>query len=191
MPKGLQGFQKGIYQGFGFQKEHIPWNKNIPHSKESNEKNRLAHLGKHCSKETKKKMRLAHLGKKLPEAQKIKISQSKKGIRTSFTTGCQPGNKHWNWRGGVSTERELIANRKKERIWAKKVKERDNWICQKCGTHKGKMIAHHKIFWTPKAESNYDLENGITLCKSCHRKLHWELRKKQANSVNAEMPTPS
>lgn len=43
MPKGLQGFQKG-YSSRGFLGKH--------HTKESNEKNRLAHLGKHFSPQT-------------------------------------------------------------------------------------------------------------------------------------------
>lgn len=157
-----------------------PWNLGIPHSKESNEKNRLAHLGKKHTEEWKKKISNKLKGRKVTWGDKI--SEGKKGKQTSPETGFKPGENHWNWRGGVSQERELIANRSKERPWAKKVKKRDNWICQECGAKDGKMIAHHIIFWTPKAKSNYDLNNGKTLCNSCHVKLHWKLLKKRANS---------
>lgn len=135
--------------------------------------------GRKHTEETKIKMRKPHWGRR----GKIPTWRSPK-------SGFQKGEKHWNWRGGVSQERELLKNKKEEKIWAKKVKDRDNWTCRKCGAKKD-LIAHHIELWTPNSENNYDVKNGIALCRSCHRKLHWELRKKRANSVNAEMPTPS
>lgn len=58
-------------------KGRLPWNKGIPHTNESNEKNRLAHLGKKHSEETKNKHRLY----KPSEEQKRKISKSVKLAR--------------------------------------------------------------------------------------------------------------
>lgn len=53
--------------------------------------------------------------------------------------------------------------------WSKDVKKRDGYECKICGsTHR--LHAHH-IIPRKKAESlKYDLNNGITLCNSCHAK---------------------
>ena len=57
------------------------------------------------------------------------------------------------------------------RIWRLDVLERDNWTCQSCGKDYGPMSAHHIIpFEIEKARFN--VNNGITLCGSCHSKLH-------------------
>lgn len=54
--------------------------------------------------------------------------------------------------------------------WKKAVKERDG-VCQCCGDDKS-LEAHH-IFAYANQESLRDtVENGITLCKWCHRKYH-------------------
>ena len=56
--------------------------------------------------------------------------------------------------------------------WAMKVKERDGYKCQECGSKKN-LEAHHIIPWAECTyEQKYDLNNGITLCRSCHDKVH-------------------
>jgi len=47
---------------------------------------------------------------------------------------------------------------------------RDNFTCQKCGKQKVKLQAHH-IVWTSEGGKN-SIHNLITLCVSCHDKLH-------------------
>ena len=57
--------------------------------------------------------------------------------------------------------------------WAKSVKERDNWTCQECGISVEqigtKLIHAHHIKPVSIGGENI-LENGITVCKTCH----WE-----------------
>jgi len=62
--------------------------------------------------------------------------------------------------------------------WAelsKRTKERDNWICQKCGAQGGshgntRLEAHHM---KPKSRGGKDvLNNLITICNSCHENEH-------------------
>ena len=54
--------------------------------------------------------------------------------------------------------------------------ERDNYTCQKCYKHKEEIIVgihcHHKegINWEPIESSDIDL--CITLCETCHNKIH-------------------
>jgi len=67
------------------------------------------------------------------------------------------------------------------KLWRKKIFERDNFICTKCGERSNKLEAHHKILLKLILEMEnveerdsilFDIDNGITLCKKCHKKLH-------------------
>jgi len=60
-------FKKGEYQGFGFKKDHKPWNKDGHHSEETCDKMRESHLGTHLSEETKQKLREANSGENHPK----------------------------------------------------------------------------------------------------------------------------
>jgi hypothetical protein len=53
------------------------------------------------------------------------------------------------------------------RIWRLTVFQRDHYICRNCGAKGGHMIAHHVRDWARYPEDRYDVDNGITLCKSC------------------------
>ena len=62
------------------------------------------------------------------------------------------------------------------RDWKKEVLKRDNYTCQHCGT-KEKLCCHHIKGFHTYPKKSYDLDNGLTLCGSCHSKEHWRLRK--------------
>ena len=55
--------------------------------------------------------------------------------------------------------------------WPRLVKERDNFICQKCGSTEG-VQAHHIEPVALHPELSDDLDNGLTLCKICHQAVH-------------------
>jgi len=62
--------------------------------------------------------------------------------------------------------------------WRQKVLWRDKYICQHCDS-KEELQAHH-IILKSKGGTNR-VNNGITLCKKCHKELHeerWELSRK-------------
>jgi len=47
---------------------------------------------------------------------------------------------------------------------------RDNYLCQKCKTKKGKLYVHHIIF---RNNGGTDIpDNLVVLCSDCHKKLH-------------------
>lgn len=60
--------------------------------------------------------------------------------------------------------------------WKRLVKERDNYTCQKC-RHIGKkndgtLRVHHLNNYLHFENQRTDINNGITLCNSCHNKIH-------------------
>lgn len=57
----------------------------------------------------------------------------------------------------------------KHNLWSLDVKNRDG-KCKECGTEKN-LTAHHIIPWKNDASKRFDLDNGITLCRSCHSRL--------------------
>jgi 5-methylcytosine-specific restriction endonuclease McrA len=54
----------------------------------------------------------------------------------------------------------------------KRVLERDNWRCQKCGSLENPQI-HHKIKRSQQGDDA--LENLVTLCAYCHMAEHGQL----------------
>jgi len=103
------------------------------------------------------------LGKywKLSDETKRKMSLSKKG-----NMGFR-GEKNGNWKGGVSINRHNSNWRCK--IWRLKIFERDNWTCQFCGKSNCYLEAHHIRSWINFPKLRYKLNNGLTLCKECHK----------------------
>ena len=64
-------------------------------------------------------------------------------------------------------------NDKKHIIWAKKVKERDNYTCQLCLVKTSDVLHSHHIFsYDIHINQRYKLDNGITLCQYHHSLFH-------------------
>ncbi len=56
--------------------------------------------------------------------------------------------------------------------WRKEVFKRDKYTCQECGQVGGELNAHHIKSFSKYKKLRTDLNNGITLCERCHKKLH-------------------
>lgn len=58
--------------------------------------------------------------------------------------------------------------------WRNKVLQRDDYTCQKCGVKKPRryLVAHHILNYSEHPELRTDVDNGITLCNSCHADFH-------------------
>lgn len=63
-------------------------------------------------------------------------------------------------------------NSKEYTEWRLKVFKRDKYTCQHCHKTGGELEAHHKIRWVDDISKRYEVDNGITLCRECHRKTH-------------------
>jgi len=95
------------------------------------------------------------------------------------------GNKHYNWKDGVSSLQIAIRTSAHNLKWIKKILKRDNYECQLCKSIK-KLEVHHKIELAKIVKDNeiktldeardcdklWDINNGIVLCKKCHYKIH-------------------
>ena len=99
------------------------------------------------------------LGKKLPESAKLKVSLANKGRICSKE----------------EIEKRRLANlgRGKSRqsyryqIWRNSILERDGNKCIKCSSIEN-LHCHHILPWKNDIEKRLDIENGQTLCASCH-----------------------
>ena len=87
-----------------------------------------------------------------------------------FSTEGIRDNSHWNWKGGKTEAGKLFRNRIEYKRWRKAVFERDNYTCQLCGKRGGNLQADHIKSFAYFPEHRLEIENGRTLCISCHRK---------------------
>lgn len=103
----------------------------------------------------------------------------------------QSGEKHWNWKGGITPTQMKVRMSGKTKAWRDHIFERDNYTCQFCGSRGGYLEADHITpFRTLMQEvrgSNpvdvyeaameygplWDTDNGRTLCRPCHDKTKW------------------
>jgi hypothetical protein len=128
----------------------------IPKSKESNLKRSISHK-KWC--------------KENPE--KVKA----RGVK------CR-GENHYLWKGGIANFNQSIRQLNEYRNWQRKRKRRDR-VCKNCG--ETRFLESHHIIPLQMIIEKYgiknrddarscnelwDINNGITLCRKCHYKLH-------------------
>jgi len=85
------------------------------------------------------------------------------------------GSKHWNWKNGKTPINHLLRHTSEYNDWRKAVYKRDNWTCQMCGIKQKHPVAHHLKPFNDYMELRFEIDNGITLCRSCHKKIHKEI----------------
>lgn len=73
---------------------------------------------------------------------------------------------------GKNASRYVDGRHIKLRQWRAAVFKRDNYTCQKCNSADN-LLAHHILKKEEYPEIKYLVENGITLCQTCHNKLAW------------------
>jgi hypothetical protein len=83
-----------------------------------------------------------------------------------------PDHNHWiDGKGSErNSEREKAMGRLEYRIWRESVFERDSYTCLFCGQIGGKLRADHIKPYSLFPDLRYDIDNGRTLCQTCHVK---------------------
>lgn len=103
-------------------------------------------------------------------------NKGKKGWTLGTTAGFQQGNdygkgeKNRNWQGGITPINTKIRNSSEYAKWRSNVFTRDNWTCQTCEERGGTVLhAHHIKSFARYPEERFNVNNGMTLCKPCHK----------------------
>lgn len=116
---------------------------------------------------------------------RLKMANYKKAKKHFCSQKCRTesggmsyaGEKHWNWKGGVTDENRRLRNTPEYHEWRLAVYKRDHYTCQKCKTKctSKTIVAHHIKSFMDYPGLRHDVDNGRTLCRSCHKKVHKEI----------------
>lgn len=144
---------------------------------------------------------------------RVKMSLSKKGItpknflemrekgwkatagKPSWNKGLKgylAGEKHYNWQGGITPINFAIRESFEYEEWRKAVFERDGYTCQDCGEVGGKLEADHIKLFSRYPKLRFEVSNGQTLCKDCHKiktikdlKANWKNQFKENYTIES------
>lgn len=156
-------------------------------------------LGKYCSKkcefkdpDTRERLSAQNIGKHMSEVNKLKMSQLHKGTKKTDITKKKLSislKKYWDAHGRISPHYALIRSSRKYSEWRVSVFKRDSFSCVSCGDNRGgNLEADHIIPFSFLIEEcsiigNYepifDVSNGRTLCRDCHKKTATYLVRKK------------
>ena len=78
------------------------------------------------------------------------------------------GDKHYNWKGGITPINRKVRNSQALRTWKKEVFIKDKYACVICYS-KNNLQADHIQPFSLYPELRSDINNGRTLCKPCHQ----------------------
>lgn len=122
-------------------------------------------FGKHRTEETKNKISKSKLGIPISEEHKDKL----RGKRPHLSGKNNP-----KWDHSKTDEERLQKRAYPEyHNWRLAVYERDNYTCKLCGNNKGgNLNSHHIDSYASNPDKRTLLENGVTLCNSCHKNFH-------------------
>lgn len=158
-------------------KGNIPWNKGKKGYKLSDTHRQNISKSLKGNKYTK--------GFEYSKVTKLKLSEyHKNNPRSPWLNKKQPlemiekrtskfrGENHWRWiedRSKVNPKNNE-RNTPQSKKWRSDILTRDNWTCQTCGVYgSGRLETHHIKSWSKFPELRFELSNGVTLCRECHK----------------------
>lgn len=130
----------------------------------------------YCSRECWQKSR-ANPIKKMECPTCGKIFEERDGRRKYCSRKCyekelkiiQSGENSHFWRGGKTKETKRLKTSAEYKSWRNAVFTRDFYKCVKCGS-KNNLEAHHVKEQCNYPALRFDINNGLTLCHTCHKK---------------------
>lgn len=139
----------------GFIKGYTPWNKGKTGVQVYN----------------RKPMTAEQIQKMSETAKKCGAGKWMKGRKLSLETRkkISENNAKTNWQGGKTAENLLIRERLEYKLWRESVFIRDGFTCQNCGENGCYIEAHHIKSFSKFTELRFAIDNGVTLCKDCHK----------------------
>ena len=120
-------------------------------------------------------MRLAKVGKPSWNKGKLLSDSHKEALRGKRgplkDTTKMRGRRPWNKIGdGITPLNERVRKSPEYKQWRRKVYERDGFRCVICMEGSRELEADHIKPFAVYVELRFEVSNGRTLCKSCHRK---------------------
>ena len=79
------------------------------------------------------------------------------------------GSNNYNWKGGITPINTQIRKSTEYKLWRTLVFERDSWTCVWCKQVGCKIEADHIKPFSQFPELRFDIDNGRTLCVTCHK----------------------
>lgn len=117
-----------------------------------------------------------HLGEVVSVEEDIEMAfeffKNQFDIDESKYHGPPRGENHWNWKGGITDENHRQRESSDYKRWRMDVFHRDDYTCQHCKQIGGNLNAHHIKLFSVYPGLRFDVDNGVTLCRKCHIKLH-------------------
>src|ERR1035437_6157133 len=137
-------------------------NTNMNKSEKLSQKNRERYLK---NPKLKKQISDKLTGRKISETTRNNLRVSHIGLNKN----CE----HWNWQGGITPINSKIRKSIEYKLWREAVFARDNYTCIWCGNNQsGNLEADHIKPFCLFPELRFAIDNGRTLCISCHRKTN-------------------
>lgn len=129
------------------------------------------------SKETYAIIALKNRGQKRNEAtkNKLKISRANQVMvpmseeSRRKMSEARKGDKWYTWKGGITPINRAIRNQVEYKLWREAVFKRDNFTCVFCKVRGNTLNADHIKPFAYYPELRFAIDNGRTLCVTCHK----------------------
>lgn len=138
---------------------------------------------KYCSRKCYHKTRFKFRHKKICEycGQEFLIT-TYDIFRNKGNTFCSQG--CWHSSCKIGNYYQQRRNSEEYKKWRLDIYRRDYWTCQRCGIKGRFIVAHHILPVFEYPHLIFDIDNGLTLCKNCHKLSHLKVKKgKYYNNV--------